>query len=430
MRKILDLIYSVIKPEENMQIYSKLDFHSANLKANSLADLIEEKFDEIAEILLEYESFEVVRDETNRALDLLRNLKENQEYFKLRLGQVTTFLPKNQPLYIFCCFVVYMSLMSTEVHFRIPHSMKGFFKRLLDILEISERFPNVKVSSLERLEFLKERSALYYNPETKETWPVTDMVIFTGRPSHAEQLKTVFDKRTLFITNGAGHNPMVVADDADLEGAVDAILDLQLYNQGQDCSAPNSILVEKKCKEVFLNILHEKLENIKVGKYTDRECRVGPISDSKDLVSISEVLIENQKWLDPVYSGKIDLKEGILYPTIVDKPLKYGGNYTETFAPIFFLQEYESDKDLKNYFENELYFLHAMNITLYGTSNYIDSLIDKNLGGRILHPSETILRNFHPHTSGFERGTQPYGVYGEGTSSASLGSMINLFKSL
>ncbi|MFO0945659.1 MAG: hypothetical protein U1D30_06905 [Planctomycetota bacterium] len=55
--------------------------------ACSFADHVEARFEEIAEVLLQYESFEVVQDETARTLDLLRNLPENKEYFKCALAR-------------------------------------------------------------------------------------------------------------------------------------------------------------------------------------------------------------------------------------------------------------------------------------------------------------------------------------------------------
>jgi hypothetical protein len=137
----ISMIFSFGSKKESFLPYTPLDFKSVQKKANDFADLIVSKHDELSKILLIYESHEVVEDETERTLDLLRNLDENKEYFKYRVGEVTTFLPRNQVLYAFSCFVVVPSLMASEVHFRIPHSMKHFFQQLLDVLEIQKNFP-------------------------------------------------------------------------------------------------------------------------------------------------------------------------------------------------------------------------------------------------------------------------------------------------
>ena len=401
-----------------------LDFSEINQRTQIFADHIEAHFEELAQILLTYESFEVVQDETARTLDLLRNLRENKKYFRLRVGAVTSFLPRNQPLYALTCFVIVPSLMASEVHFRIPHSMREFFPKLLTALDIHRWFPNIVISHKERLEFLRERSALWINPKTQESWPVTDAVIFTGTSNHADRLRLVFDHRTLFIANGAGHNPIVVSEDANIPKAVEATLMLQLYNQGQDCAAPNAILVHKKIYPAFLRLLEEGLRAVRVGHYNERSCRVGPISEPEDLVRIQSFLIEHRAWLNPSTAGVIRASDAILEPTIICKPLKESGNFTEVFAPIIFLQQYEGDSDLALYFENPHYARNAMYISLYGTSEYIKDLIGRPIGGKVLHESGSVLQNTHLHEKGVERGTQPYGGCGHNASSLSINDNI------
>ncbi len=409
---------------QDLSQYSFIDFERSYQIALLFAEHIEASFESLAKILTTYESFEVVRDETARTLDLLRSLNENNEYFKLRIGAVTSFLPRNQPLYALTCFVIIPSLMASEVHFRIPQGMRYFFPELIQILKIHDFFPNIHVSKKERAQFLIERTALCINTKTQENQPVTDVVIFTGTPFHADRLRTVFDQRTLFITNGAGHNPLIITEHADISNSVEAALTLQLYNQGQDCASPNSILVHNRSFLVFNNLLLEKLRRIKIGNYNDRSCIVGPINDIEDLIRIQGLLVENKKWINSNTPGVIRTNQSIVEPTIINKPLRDGGNYNEVFAPIFFIQEYENDVMLSNYFENDQYARNAMYVTVYGDSKYIDSLAGKYVNDKLLHDESTIIRNTHLHAHGIERGTQPYGGYGHGASSVSINRKI------
>lgn len=407
-------------PSRTYAPWKPIDFAKANAIAGSFADHIERNVDAIADILLEYESFEVVQDETARTLDLLRSLQENEEYFQLRIGAVASFLPKNQPLYALSCFVIVPSLMASDVHFRIPHAMKHFFPQLVRTLEVKRFFPNVVVSRKQRGAFLRERSALRVDPKTDESLPVTDAVIFTGQPHHAERLRLLFDRRTLFIANGAGHNPVVVAADADVNRAVEAALKLQLYNQGQDCAAPNAILVHKAIYATFLRQLRQQLKEVRVGEYRDRTCTVGPISEPSDLVRIQSLLVDHRRWLDPTTPGIIRTHESMVQPTIICKPLEEGGNFTEVFAPVLFVQRYDEDQELSRYFESPQYARHAMYVTLYGSSPFVDSLIGRSLERRALHEPRSLLHNTHLHAPGMERGTEPYGGNGDGASNLSI----------
>lgn len=404
--------------------YTSLNFADIEKRSLALADLIERRGDELIDILLEYESYEVAVDEISRTLDLLKHIHENEQYFKLRIGPITSFLPRNQPLYALSCFVIIPSFMASEVWFRIPHTMKHFFDDVLKILKLDDSFPNIHISRKERLEFLKERSALLRDPESGETKPVTDAVIFTGTLRNANQLRLVFDKKTLFISNGAGHNPIVISRDGDLQEAVKAVIKLQFYNQGQDCAAPNSILVHKGISDEFMKYLRDEIKATKVGDFRDKTSRIGPISEPRDLTRVQEFLIENIKWIDPSTPGIISTRDSTVAPTIIYKPLAYGGNYEEMFAPIIFVQEYESDEELKHYFEDTRYSPNAMYVTLYGTSTYVESLIGKTVNNRLLHDDSTFIRNTHLHAKGVERGTKQYGGYGHGASSLSIHGRI------
>lgn len=403
-----------IEDSQNQDIfdpYTPLDSRKIITQAIDFANFIEKNKEDLKNLLLTYESHEVVEDEIHRTLDLLLNLSENESYFKLRVGQVTTFLPRNQPLYALTCFVIVPSLMASEVHFRIPHAMPVFFSAMIKLLEVKEFFANIFISEKQRLEFLIERSALRFDPSTNASRPVTDAVIFTGTSEHALQLRHVFDRRTLFISNGSGHNPIVIGADANIDASVQAVITLQFYNQGQDCAAPNSILVHQSIYAELLSRLQVEVSIMKIGS----------ISTVKDIVRIQDFLCGHSEWIDPLTPGIIETKNAIVRPTIITKPLSEGGNYSEIFAPIIFLQSYVNDTDLASYFELRKYAENAMYITLYGSSNYVEKLIDREVSGRVIHPHDTFLHNTHLHAPGIERGTQPYGGYGVGASSLSIG---------
>ena len=170
--------------------------------------------------------------------------------------------------------------------------------------------------------------------------------------------------------------------------------------------------------------LYIGLKNVKIGPYTDRSCIIGPISDPEDLKRIEALIVDNYQWLDKKAGGIIRIAEGIVEPTIISKPLKNGGNYSEFFAPVFFIQEYEKDQDLALYFENKNYAKNAMNVSLYGKSVYIENLIGKSIDGKLLHNKDTFLHNTHLHALCVERGTQPYGGCGYGASSISINGHI------
>ncbi len=402
-----------------------LNFKDIDTRAKRIASFIENNKLDFIHILTRYETYEVAEDEISRTLDLLTHLSENAEYFKMEIKAVAAFLPRNQPLYAFTCFAIVPSFMAEKVFVKAPEVTKYFFRDLLDKLNVQLWLPNIYISEKLRSDFVAECSATKLNIITNEMEPVIEAVIFTGTRENADKLRKVFSPRTLFISNGAGHNPIVITETADLERAIDSVLRVQLYNQGQDCAAPNSILVHKKHIEAFLDRLRESLSLVKVGPYSDSTTRVGPMTKVEDFPKILKIVLENFGWVDAYSEGVFRVKSKFIEPLIVTKPLSEGGNYTETFAPIFFVQEYNTDNDLSLYFEDVRYKENAMYVTLFGESKYIDSLTTGNsavLHG--LHDNTTIIRNTDLHAPGVERGTHPYGGYGKGASSLSLNGVV------
>ena len=303
--------------------------------------------------------------------------------------------------------------------------MKQLFCELAECLSLRDFFPNVVISQMERQAFVKERARRGSGLAACEDAPVTDAVIFTGTMDNADRLRRIFDARTLFIANGGGHNPVVVTEDADLRKAVTSVVRLQLYNSGQDCASPNAILVHRRYFVEFVDLLREEVRQVRVGEYTDRDNRVGPVSDRKALAEVLTVLTANSEYLDPHNSGLIRIRSAIIEPTIILRPLVAGGNYTDYFAPIFFVQVYEQDGDLGQYFEHPRYAPNSMYVTLYGTSCYVEGLLGRTFpDGRPLHDCWTVIRDTDLHATGVERGTQPYGGYGRGASCVSINRKI------
>jgi aldehyde dehydrogenase (NAD+) len=74
-----------------------------------------------------------------------------------------------------------------------------------------------------------------------------------------------------------GHNPMIVADDADLERAVEAAYAGAFWSAGQKCTATRRIFVQDPVYEQFRDRLLERIAVGRVGDPADPDTEVGPI---------------------------------------------------------------------------------------------------------------------------------------------------------
>jgi len=399
-----------------MHCGSKINFSLVKGKTREISFKIKRHRNELINILLDYESYEVASDEINRTIDLLENISENKEYFMRRICSVFSFVPRNQPLYSFFCFVVIPSFLADKIIVKRPASIGIIFDNLLKTLRPLTKLSNLKVFNGKREAFLHliQKTQHFCRPHC-----FGNAIIFTGNSRNANIVKNHIGRGKLFIGNGSSHNPIIVTETASLKKAVKGVLRSKLYNSGQDCASPNSILVHSNIYEAFMLCIKSELNNIRVGNYSNKRNRVGPLSDKAEIYRINNILACNKIWIDNDFYGKLSIENCILEPTIIKKPLKSGGNYIELFAPIFFIQKYNDDLDLSIYFENVNYVDNAGYISIFGRSEYIEKkIIGKKFMGtrKIIHPAHTIIMDNDLHEPGIERGIKPYGGYGKGSS--------------
>lgn len=354
-------------------------------KSSHLANLVKKEGTKLISILSNYESYETALDEITRTLKCLNNIDAEKKYLNINtLNSVSSFLPSNLPLYSLILFAIVPSFAANKLFVRSPVLMRRVLEKIIKTLKINNIFPDIKVIELGREIFLKGYV---------ET---SDIVLFTGRYKNATRVLKKCPS-SLFIYNGAGINPIIITSSADLDLAVDKTLKTRVFNSGQDCAGPDSIIVHSRIKNKFLEKLIMKLSRLKIGKYSDQDVRIGKIINPEHLNFVSSVFKKYRQFI--VYGGTVDFKRSIVHPTVMIAPLKEIQNYIEFFCPTFFVSIYDSHKDLDLYFQNSHYKDFAMYVSLFGKTKYIEKI-----------PNSVILKE--KNILDVEEGNKPYGGYG------------------
>lgn len=78
-----------------------------------------------------------------------------------------------------------------------------------------------------------------------------------------------------------GNSPFIVFDDAKIETAVDACILAKFRNSGQTCVTANRIFVQKGIYQEFMNALIAKIKTLKVGRGTDSDVFIGPLTHER-----------------------------------------------------------------------------------------------------------------------------------------------------
>ncbi|SHN19290.1 aldehyde dehydrogenase (NAD+) [Duganella sacchari] len=76
-----------------------------------------------------------------------------------------------------------------------------------------------------------------------------------------------------------GKSPFIVFEDADLDAAVEGLVDSIWFNQGQVCCAGSRLLVQESVQEKFLAKLRARMDKLTLGSPLDKSMDIGALVD-------------------------------------------------------------------------------------------------------------------------------------------------------
>ncbi len=125
--------------------------------------------------------------------------------------------------------------------------------------------------------------------------PDVDKIAFTGSTDVGRIIRkaTAGSGKKLSLELG-GKSPFVVHEDADLDAAVEGVVDAIWFNQGQVCCAGSRLLVQEGVSEKFLAKLRRRLATMRVGDPLDKSVDMGPIVDPVQLARIESLVAKGQ----------------------------------------------------------------------------------------------------------------------------------------
>ncbi|HEU4946307.1 MAG TPA: aldehyde dehydrogenase family protein [Kribbella sp.] len=196
------------------------------------------------------------------------------------------------------------------------------------------------------------------------TDPRIGAVSFTGSAAVGHQIARSAAPTKVLLELGS-NSALVVAADADLDAAADAVIRGGYYASGQACISVQRLIVVESVRKGFLEKLTERLDQVVVGDPRDEKTRVSALIDERSAGRV-------QDWIDqavtagamPAHSARIEGPAGrpssIVSPTVlVDVPHGQLVWDEEIFGPVVVIR---SVPDLETAFRtvNESrYGLHA-----------------------------------------------------------------------
>ena len=122
-----------------------------------------------------------------------------------------------------------------------------------------------------------------------------DKIAFTGSTEVGRKIReaTAGSGKALTLELG-GKSPYIVFDDADIDSAVEGLVDAIWFNQGQVCCAGSRLLVHEPIADKFYKKLRTRMDKLRVGNPLDKSIDIGAIVDAKQVAAISNMVASNQ----------------------------------------------------------------------------------------------------------------------------------------
>jgi aldehyde dehydrogenase (NAD+) len=108
--------------------------------------------------------------------------------------------------------------------------------------------------------------------------PDVDKIAFTGSTEVGRAIRsaTAATSKRLSLELG-GKSPFIIFDDADLDSAVEGLVDGIWFNQGQVCCAGSRLLMQESIAEPLLGKIRERMSSLRVGLPLDKAIDIGAI---------------------------------------------------------------------------------------------------------------------------------------------------------
>ncbi len=129
--------------------------------------------------------------------------------------------------------------------------------------------------------------------ETLVKHPDIDKIAFTGSTEVGRAIRgaTAASHKRLSLELG-GKSPFIIFDDADLDSAVEGLVDGIWFNQGQVCCAGSRLLMQESIAEVLLSKIRDRMATLRIGPPLDKAIDIGAIVARVQLERIQRMVAQ------------------------------------------------------------------------------------------------------------------------------------------
>jgi aldehyde dehydrogenase (NAD+) len=146
--------------------------------------------------------------------------------------------------------------------------------------------------------------------------PDVDKIAFTGSTEVGRAIRaaTATSHKKLSLELG-GKSPFIVFEDADLDSAVEGLVDGIWFNQGQVCCAGSRLLMQESIAEALIAKVQQRMSSLRIGAPLDKAIDIGAIVAGVQLDRIRKLVDQGAAEGATCWQPQVKLPErGFYYP--------------------------------------------------------------------------------------------------------------------
>jgi len=193
--------------------------------------------------------------------------------------------------------------------------------------------------------------------------PDVGKLAFTGSTKVGRLLReqTAGSGKKLTLELG-GKSPFIIFDDADLDSAVEGLVDAIWFNQGQVCCAGSRLLVQESVADRAFAKIRARMGHLRVGDPLDKSVDVGAIVDPVHLTRIKDMVALGVREGAELHQPDYDMPAtGCFYPPTLMTNVEAGATLAqeEVFGPVLVAMTFRTPGEAVQLANNTRYGLAA-----------------------------------------------------------------------
>jgi aldehyde dehydrogenase (NAD+) len=146
--------------------------------------------------------------------------------------------------------------------------------------------------------------------------PDVDKIAFTGSTEVGRAIRsaTAASHKRLSLELG-GKSPFIIFEDADLDSAVEGLVDGIWFNQGQVCCAGSRLLMQESIAEALMSKIRDRMSSLRIGAPLDKAIDIGAIVARVQLDRIERMVAQGVEEGATCWQPQVTLpSRGFYYP--------------------------------------------------------------------------------------------------------------------